>query len=253
MIVVKKVVLGILLYLLFMLVLFPARLALGLAPLPKDVSVEGVSGSLWQGEASSVAFQGRQVDQVRWSLSPWALLLGSANLELQVGNRRSAVTANGELSLSMSGVGAHNFKVSAPHDFLIGNRRLPFGAEVSGNLELYLANFKQGSPWCEQLTGKLNIQGAGLKNQFGEYDLGNMGFGLGCIEGRILLKADEKDNQLGLVGALELQADNKLLVKAKIRETDFQNEDMKKALAFLGRKDAEGYYPLEYQGKIPGL
>jgi len=251
--VVKKVLLGVVLYLLFMLVLFPARLALGLAPLPAGVSVEGVSGSLWQGEASSVSAQGRQLEQVSWSLSPWSLLLGRANLDLHLGNRTSAVTGNGELSLSMSGIAAHNLKFSAPHDFLLGNSKLPFGAQVRGEVELYLANFSQGTPWCEQLTGKLNINDAGLKNQFGDYDLGNMAFGLDCREGRIQLKTDEKANQLGLDGILELDAGNKLLVKAKIRETDTQNDDMKKALAFLGNKDAEGYYPLEYKGKIPGL
>ena len=73
---IKKIIIGVLVYLVFLLALFPASVAVRLAPLPANVGISGVSGSIWSGSIETLNLQQRQVEQVRSELSPWALVFG---------------------------------------------------------------------------------------------------------------------------------------------------------------------------------
>ncbi|MGL5358201.1 MAG: type II secretion system protein N, partial [Shewanella sp.] len=103
---IKKIVIGVVIYLAFLLALFPAKVAVGLAPLPANISLSGVSGSIWSGAIETLNVDSRQLEQLRWELSPWGLFLGKVNLELQLGSRATPVSAKGELSWSSAGLSA---------------------------------------------------------------------------------------------------------------------------------------------------
>ena len=247
----KKIILGVAIYLVFMIVLFPASVAVKLAPLPKSISAAGVSGSIWSGKIETLNIQSRQLEQVQWQLSPWELFLGKAKLELVIGNRASAVNGKGNVTLSMSGIDAEGIRFEAPSSFLLGKARLPFRTEVNGEISLFVEKLQQGKPWCEQLNGKLFLNTVRVTNQFGNYPLGDIELGLSCEDGNIKVRSDEGMNQLGLDGTVVVKADKMVQVSAKIKEVSSQPEDLKKALSFLGKKDSQGYYPISYQGRIP--
>ncbi|SQH74354.1 General secretion pathway protein N [Shewanella benthica] len=249
----KKIIIGVCIYLVFLLALLPASVVVKLVPLPNDINLSGVSGSIWSGSIESVTIQNRQLEQVQWQLSPWALLLGQAEIDLVIGNRGSAVNGKGLFIFSMSGIDAEGLRFEAPISFLLGNNRLPFRTKIGGDISLFIDRLEQGAPWCERLNGKLFINSVGVKNQFGDYPLGDIELGLSCVDGNVKVKSDETMNQLGFSGTLVLQAEKVVQLSAKIKETSSQPEDLKKALAFLGKKDSQGYYPISYQGRIPGL
>lgn len=250
---VKKIVIGVLVYLVFLIALFPASVAVRLAPLPKNISVSGVSGTIWSGSADWISVQQRQLELVQWQFNPWGLFLGKVNLDLVIGNRASAVNGKGFVSLSMSGIDAKGLRFDAPSRFLIGNTRLPFRAEVEGNFSLIVQQLEQGKPWCEQLSGKLFAQQLQVNNQFGKYPLGDVEVALSCVDGNIKVMTDETMNALGLTGNALIKANKQLQLTAKIKETQAQPKDLKQALTFLGQKDSQGYYPISYQGRIPGI
>ena len=251
--VIKKITIGVVVYLLFLVILFPASLAVRLAPLPSNIQLAGVEGSIWAGSVETVHLPQRQLEQVSWDVNPWALLLGKLDVDLVIGSRATAVSAKGTLGWSMSGLSASQLRFEAPNRFLIGNARLPFRTDVNGEVSLFVETLTQGTPWCEQLQGKLFLNHTHVKNQFGEYPLGDMELGLSCVDGKVQLQMDEAKNQLGVSGTLQLAAEQQVIVTAKIKETDSQPEDLKKSLMFLGKKDSQGYYPINYQGKVPGL
>ena len=249
----KKIIIGVCIYLVFLLALLPASVVITLAPLPNNINLSGVSGSIWSGSIESVTIQNRQLEQVQWQLSPWALLLGQAKLDLVIGNRGSAVNGKGLVIFSMSGIDAEGLRFEAPTSFLLGNNRLPFRTKVGGDISLFIEHLEQGAPWCEQLNGNLFINSARVKNQFGNYPLGDIELGLSCVDGNVKVQSDETMNQLGFSGTLVLQAEKVVQLSAKIKETAAQPEDLQQALVFLGKKDSQGYYPISYQGRIPGF
>lgn len=250
---INKIIIGVLIYLVFLVALFPANIALSLAPLPANVNISGVSGSIWSGSIDNLQLQQRQLEQLRWELSPWALLLGSVRVDLQVGSRSTPVSAKGAVTWSMDGISAQGLRFEAPDSFLIANAKLPFKTEIQGEVSLLVETLEQGKPWCEQLTGKLFLNQTNVNNQFGNYPLGNIELGLSCVEGKVQLATDESKNQLGIIGTLQLDEGNMLKVAAKIKETAEQPEDMRKSLPMLGKRDSDGYFPVAYQGRIPGL
>jgi general secretion pathway protein N len=249
----KKIILAVVLYLVFLVAYVPAKWLVSVAPLPTNVSLSGVSGTLWQGQVELLQMGPRQVELVQWQLSPWHLLLGQAKLDLSLGNRATAVSGTADITWSLSGLSVKGLRFDAPDSFLIAGARLPFGTQIKGDISLIVAELVQGQPWCEQLAGKLFLNQSDMKNQFGEYPLGNMALALNCQDGQVAISMTEADNKLGISGLILLGADNSVKVTAKVKATEGQPEDMRNSLAFLGKPDSQGYYPVNYQGRLPGM
>ncbi|WP_434939494.1 type II secretion system protein N [Shewanella sp. HL-SH8] len=248
-----KISIAVVVYLIFLIVYLPASLLVSLAPLPNNIQFAGVDGTLWNGKADLVRIDQRQLEQVSWQLSPWALFIGRADIDFKIGTRATAVSSKGSISYSFSGLQVENLRFDAPNSFIVAGARLPFRAQLNGDISLMVEKLEQGLPWCEQLAGKLFLNSTHLTNQFGEYPLGNIALGLNCLDGQVQLTTDEQLNQLGLVGTITLAENNLVKVSAKIKPTAAQPKDLTEALAFLGRQDSQGYYPINYQGAIPGL
>lgn len=240
-------------YLIFLLVYLPANWLISIAPLPNNVTVSGAEGTLWQGKAALISIDKKQIEQVSWNVSPWGLLVGKANIDVNVGSRATPVNGRGSISWSLSGVSAKNIRIDLPDSFLLAGTRLPFKTKIDGDVSLMVETLVQGKPWCEQLKGKLFLNSTDVKNQYGVYPLGNIALGLSCLDGQLQIATDETQNILGLSGTVILGEANSVKVNAKIKPTDTQPKDLRDALQFLGRQDSQGYYPINYQGVVPGL
>ncbi|QSX33508.1 type II secretion system protein N [Shewanella avicenniae] len=245
-----KVVIAVLLYLVFLLVLLPARVVVALAPLPQGVAISGVSGSVWQGRADTVVADGRQFDQLQWQLSPWGLLSGRANVDFQLGNASAEVSGKGALSIGSSDIKVSGLKMDAPVSFLVGKQRLPFKTVARGDVSVFVQQFVQGSPWCEQLEGKAFLNSIGITNQFGQYPLGDIELSLQCVNGQIQLATDDEKNKLGIAGTLQLQDQMRYQLNGRMKLTAEQPADLQKALPLLGKADNNGFYPLKFSGKL---
>ncbi|MFK3978442.1 type II secretion system protein N [Shewanella vesiculosa] len=249
----SKIVIGVIIYLVFLLVYLPANWLVSIAPLPNNVAISGAEGTLWQGQASLVTIDKRQIEQVSWQLSPWGLLVGKADIDFKIGNRATPVSGKGSISWSFSGLRANNIRFDLPDSFLLAGARLPFKTQIDGDVSLMVEILEQGKPWCEQLSGKLFLNNTNVKNQYGVYPLGNISLELSCLDGQLKIATDETQNVLGLTGSAILGESNLVKVSAKIKPTDAQPKDLREALSFLGRQDSQGYYPINYQGVVPGL
>lgn len=245
-----KVLLAVVIYLVFMVALLPARVVVGFAPLPQGVSIAGVSGSLWHGAADTVTVDGRQFDQLQWQLSPWQLLTASVKLDFQIGNSGAAVSAKGQLQYSGAGLAVSQVKFEAPVSFLVGRQQLPFRTQASGDISVFVQQYTQGTPWCEQLSGKAFLNNIGINNRFGQYPLGDIELGLQCVNGQIQLATDDQKNKLGIAGTWLLQDNMRYQLNGRMKLTNDQPADLQKALPLLGKPDNNGFYPLKFNGRF---
>jgi len=248
-----KILVGVLVYFVFLVAYIPANWLVSIAPLPNNVVISGTEGTLWEGKAALVTVDQRQVEHVSWQLSPWGLFMGQANIDFSIGNRATPVSGKGSVTWSLAGISGNNIRLDVPDSFLLAGARLPFKTQVSGDVSLMIEVLEQGKPWCEQLSGKLFLNNTDVKNQFGAYPVGNIALGLSCLDGQLQLATDETQNTIGLTGTAILGEANLVKVSAKIKPTDTQPKDLRDALQFLGRQDSQGYYPINYQGVVPGL
>lgn len=239
-------------YLVFLIIEIPAALVAKWAPLPQNVNLAGVSGSLWKGRAEQVSLpQGRQLEGVSWELFPSQLLLGRAALSFRLDG--GAVQGNGEVNYGFSGVAVDRLRLNAPIGWLVGNQRLPLQTRIAGGISLNLVDSAQGTPWCDRLQGRLLVNGLDANNRFGDFPLGDLAGNLSCDQGNIKLQMAEADNSIGVEGQAMLLAGNQVQVDATIRPTDGQPQNLREALGFLGQPNSDGAYPFNYSGPIPGL
>ena len=61
----------------------PAIQVIGRVDLPKNVSISGVSGTLWTGKAQTIVVNGLPINNVNWELSPLALLIGKVSAHVK--------------------------------------------------------------------------------------------------------------------------------------------------------------------------
>ena len=71
----RLVILGISTLVIALLVQFPARVAYHWAA-PAELSLSGISGSIWQGAAAEGQVNLIYLRNLRWKFSPWSLFVG---------------------------------------------------------------------------------------------------------------------------------------------------------------------------------
>ncbi len=246
-----KIIIGVLVYLMFLVALIPAKVVLAFIPLADNVKVANINGSIWQGSVSSVEAEGKTFDQVRWDVNPWALLTGRASADIVIGSKATSFHTKGRISYSFSGLNISKLNLGTDADFLLAGQRLPFGTKAGGEVTVHVADFSQGEPLCDSLDGKVLLHHVNVKNQFGDFPLGELEFALACEQGEVVLTAAESGNKLGVSGQVHIGKGNRYKVDAKLRPTADMPEMIRSNLKYLGRPDSKGYYSIKYQGKLP--
>ncbi|SEH65527.1 type II secretion system protein N (GspN) [Rheinheimera pacifica] len=243
----KLIVIGVTCYLVFTLLLTPASWWLKLAPLPAQLQLGTVSGTLWQGEIAGLRYQQLQFDSLQWSLSPWRLFTGKLQFELQSGSAQNPAQpyVKATASYGFGGGALQNSLLKLPVAQLVPMLPLPLPVDASGELVLDVAGFSQGQPWCKALTGHASWQDARLQTPTGTWlELQSLFGDLSCADGTIVLTTDGA-NRLGLDIKAVVNAEQ-LLVNGTLKpEADMPGE-VHQAMQFLGKPDAQGRYRISF-------
>ncbi len=243
----RFIVIGVSSYLLFTLLLTPASWWLTLAPLPPQLQLGKVSGTLWQGEVSAVHYQQLQFERLRWQLNGWALLSGNVQLELQSGSLQNPAQpyVKGIAGYGFGGAAIRQAMLKLPVSQLVPMLPLPLPVDASGDLVLDISSYRQGQPWCSSLTGHASWQDARLQTPTGTWlALQNLYGELSCADGTVQLSTDAA-NVLGLDIKVVLNAEQ-LLVNGTLKPDAAMPQEVHQAMQLLGRPDAQGRYTISF-------
>lgn len=237
-------------YLIFLVARLPAELVVRFAPLPPMVSLEGVSGTLWQGQAARLRYASERFSNVQWDINGWSLLTLSPQVALRFGER-GGLNGHGTLTWR-GGVQAHDLVLSAPAAWVLERlpQRPPFPLDVAGRLQLNVTEFTQGQPWCDRLYGVLDWVGAEANTPAGQLDLADPSAKLRCQQGKLVAELHQSSEQVSVNGKLELQAHRQYLFQGFLKPGPELPEQMRQGLPFLGQPDSQGRYPLRQQGRL---
>lgn len=243
----KLIVTGVCSYLLFMLLLTPAAWWLKLAPLPPQLQLGAVSGTLWQGEIAGLRYQQLQFDTLRWSLHGWQLFTGKLQFELKSGSAQNTTLpyVTGIANYGFAGAALQNTLVKLPVSQLLPMLPLPLPVEATGELVLDVPQYQQGQPWCKALSGNASWQDARLQTPTGTWlDLQSLFGELSCADGTIVLTTDGA-NLLGLDIKAVINAEQ-LLLNGTLKPQDSMPREVHQAMQFLGKPDAQGRYRISF-------
>lgn len=244
----KWSILGLLAYLIFLIAKLPASQLISRVELPNNISIHGVSGTIWQGDATSLVVNNIAIENVSWDLSFWRLLLLDAHLDLKAGNIRDSneVSFQGPVSVSLinpTRLKADDLSVYLPANMILAQVRLPVAADATGRLKLVIRHLDYPG-FCQSLEGQGQWLNAGLEGIVGlaqPLDLGNFDAKLSCIENDILIKIAEP-NRFGLNADVRIPKDFKISLDARFRPDPDLPQQVLDAAKFFGRTDAQGYY-----------
>lgn len=231
-------------YLVAMLVMLPARVVYWF-PLPDNVRLSQVSGSLWQGTAGQIAVDGIVLNNLSWNWQVSSVFLGELVVDVDLPSKNNPFALNGQLLAGSTKVGAKDVKASGDVNALLQlvGTRLPL--KTGGNWRLSLDTFVVTAPgpvrWCDELKGQAKGEQIRVMVNNQWQSLGDFPVELGCNKSSAVTIAMRGDNSLGLdfKGSINSQSFN---AQGTVKPTPRTPEGLAKMMEYLGKPDAQGRY-----------
>ncbi|MCC2606486.1 type II secretion system protein N [Planctobacterium marinum] len=235
------------LFLFFLVANLPASQVIARVTLPKEVSVIGVSGTLWAGHADQVIVQGLALSNVNWDLAFLPLLLGKATVHIDAGSARDSdqISLQGDITLTPSGISAQNTTLFAPTPLLMAQVQLPIAVDAAGRARVQVETFSyHKETGCQSLKGTGSWLNAGVAGFNGQVNLGNFEATLECDQGPIKITT-RPDNSLNLAAATLIHHNGKFSVEGQFKVSDALPREVHDAAKFFGAPDEQGFYQIK--------
>ncbi|MCE2573549.1 type II secretion system protein N [Motilimonas eburnea] len=238
---IKPIILCVLLYLVFLIILMPAKWAVQFLPKTSGVEPSGVTGTIWHGQAQQLMLRGEQIDKVQWQVKPLALLSGRLAADLKFGQGKG-ITGKGEIAYGLSGAQANDFNLTVPVQRVMKYLPLPMPVEAQGMLDLNIKSAAQGTPFCDNLDGYLFWTDASVALPMGEVILGDPRVKLECEKGGLAAIIDQQSDHLEISMKTWLPNDKHYRVEGEIKGGEKLAPAISQALDWIGPKQASGGY-----------
>jgi hypothetical protein len=252
--VVGLVVLGLLTFVMTVILSIPASFVF--AHVNKawpDFYADGVSGTLWDGQASNIIVRINGVKQAfgetQWTLGLWPLLIGKAVVTLDARDENQRISGKVTTSYPLH-VELERVELKAPLSLLRNWYPLPI--KVTGDAELILKTLEFDGENINELDGAFTWQQAGIDLGAGLTQLGSF---LAVLsqpgEGAYQADVSQLKGQLGVSGLVSLN----MLEKAYDAELVFKPEpgfdaSMVAMIKQISKPQADGGLLLSYKGKL---
>ena len=235
-------------YLFFLLAQCPAERVLPWLPLPPELKLSGVTGSIWQGEVARVDWRETTLRKVSWRLPISSLLLVSPALQLTF---KDPTTLLGRAEVSgLRQPKLNEVSLQAPADWVMAQAKLPLPVTVSGKVHVELDELQITPTRCEVVQGTVQWGSAGVASQFGSLNLGTAKLDLSCAKGKLVVKLKQSSEQLKVEGHGELTLPNTYSFQGTLTPGQGLPDSLAQGLNFIGQRDSQGRVRLDYAGRF---
>lgn len=236
-------------YTVLLLATIPAKQAAAIINANTPVSMQGVSGTLWNGRAFIVTLNNSiQLERTEWDFSFWKLFIGQ--LALEINARYADNDVNAELGASFLGrVFINDLTATIPASEVAKLANIPL-AQFSGtiSLDIVSARWKQGE--LPSATGKVDWNNAEI-TVADTASLGNVAILLGESE-QHLLRADisNQGGDISIIGNAELVPEANYAVDVKLMPTASASNNIKQSLAMFAKQQGSGEFLIKKTGPL---
>lgn len=248
----QYILIGLASFLFFLLLNIPANVAYPYWKqyMGKSVPVElsGVSGSIWDGEAS-VRVERQQLDQLHWDFSFLSLLMARLNLDWTL--QAAGGQGQGTLSKRFGSVALEDVKAEFPVKDLARLFNLEsLSADGTLSIDVDALNLEQG--FIVSALGKVSWQNAEFAI-FKPIKLGSMEVTFEPDENGVKGVLKDKGGPVEADGLLTLSSTGEYKLSASVRVRDTTQKDLVAAVNSIGKTGSDGKIRLNYSGKMPAL
>lgn len=239
-------------YFAFLLYLTPA--APVISTLLKDiqtVSTLSISGSIWNGQASSVRIERYRLEDISWSFSPLALLLGEISYDIDASfegrpvRSSLALTATGGVTVDDLTASIDAFRVGKIVDIPIG--------ELGGTMDIVIDEASWRSGTVPSIDGRISWQKASV-TVADKAELGDITLLLEERESYPLVGLIENvPGQLDIEGKIEVDEEGSYQLNAKLSPNSSASANLRGSLKYVGQPKSDGSYEINNAGNLSTL
>lgn len=238
-------------YLLFLVLNLPAQQALGWAmksgSLP--LSLTGVSGTIWSGEAESANFERTPLGQLKWQFAPLSLLTGRIGYAIEL--KDAAEQLSGTLQ---AGMGGGSYRLRDVQGLILADRLAQLMPQrqvhISGKIDMDQLDLDISDGHLTSAAGKIHWKDASVTSPLA-LKVGDLQADLTTEEnGRIKAKINNLGGTTVIKAEAGLNSDGNFQIDGSVKPGSGADPGLKSALQAIGRSKPDGSFQLKYTGKI---
>jgi general secretion pathway protein N len=239
-------------YLVFIVSTLPLAFIINHSELPKSVTIEAVSGTLWKGEIAQITIDKQVINKVETQLSFWSIFTLTPKVDMTFGSD----VLNGPQGKLTLAVSQSTLQLTDVSIFLNANTiaskislPVPVPITAKGEVEFQLSDMTIAldTYQCSDVKGQVHWARASVIAMENNVKLGKLSADLDCEKGKLLVKFLPK-NDIGLnfsafvsVKGQKVNISGNGYLKPGV---NFPTQ-LKLILPFLGKPDAKGRYRLK--------
>ncbi|EGR1425199.1 type II secretion system protein N [Vibrio vulnificus] len=230
----------------------PVSFALNYLPPVRGLTIEGTSGTVWQGSASTIRWQGQSFGEVHWDFQTSKLFTGNVQYAVRFG-RGSDLNLRGKGLVGYGlGQGAYveNLVASLPAEKVASRLPMPLPLQVEGQVEVNVRHAVYQAPWCASGTGTLVWSASKVGTPIGALDLGPVISDFTCENSQLSVKGEQQSAQVSAQFSAQVTPNRQYTTSAWFKPGAEFPAAMKSQLSWLGNPNGQGQYEFDYQGRF---
>ncbi|WP_117235628.1 type II secretion system protein N [Vibrio maerlii] len=235
----------------------PMSFVLSQLPMPRELKLAGVEGTVWQGKASSVEWNSRQtgrlhLGEINWSFEWSQLFTGNAEYALRFGRGSElALRGRGNAGYGLSGLSVQNTTLSLPASHIESRLPVPVPLDIEGQIELSVKSAQFDSAMqCASGEGNLAWVANKLGTPVGELEFGPVIADLRCEEGVLSAAGGQNNSQTESEFTASLTPNGSYQTSAWFKPKSEFPSAMQSQLKWLGNPNGNGQYEFNFSGKL---
>ncbi|XQW84798.1 type II secretion system protein N [Thalassotalea piscium] len=233
-------------YLIFVIVLLPARYVINKIQLPKNVQIAGISGSIWHSKIDSLLIEKTLINHISIKVNWSSLFLLNPSVEVAFGGalyngpegRFNALGFLSDITIS-------DLQLEISANEIAQQLPLPIPMQAKDNVVISVKEFVLGQPVCQQLSGQIQWKNAAIIALSEQVPLGTLKAALSCEKGNAVAVLDD-NNDLGVTFSAVLGNNGVISGNGYLTPHNQLPKAIEQVLPFLGRKDNQGRYRLAF-------
>lgn len=219
-----------------------------LAHLPQRPQLHGITGSVWSGHATQVAYRGVALGELQWQLSPWRLLLGRIGVALQLNHADGYLHADLSSGFTGGRVLLSNMNGQLPATVIKSFvPALPIAP--AGSFAVNMEEAVIEAAHLRSLVGRVVWNKGGVSAPLA-LEFGDLVAEFTSSESGIAGRIKDSGGPLQLEAELKLAADGSYVLTGKSTARSSATPNLKTSLSLLGQPDVQGMIPFRFSGRL---
>ena len=235
---------GLLVFAIVLIVSFPARVAYRLFA-PPDLSLCGISGSVWSGTASEGLAGGAYIRDISWRLRPADLLTGK--LAFSTTSRPASGTMETDVAVGIDGsLTLSNLAGSVPLDLVHPAFQR---AGISGDLSMQFEKLMIRNGLPVDVNGSVTVANM-YAPALSAATLGDYQAQFVTNDGAISGTVEDLSGVLDVIGTIAISPDRSYSLVGDVAARPGAPPSVEEQLRFLGSADDRGFRQFRFEGQL---